>query len=129
MPDVWQRQIRRTVRAHGVPGDEASGRLIALSLGRRRMLIRMLTRRATVASAVALTVLAVPVVWLIGYQDHPWRESGLAIATGVVAVAAGLAVRAAGRDEDPPLPPALTSLAIIASVASLACASLWAWIA
>ena len=81
------------------------------------------------ASAVVLTLLAIPVVWLIGYQDHPWRESGLAILAGLVAAAAGVAVHAAGRSEDPPVPRALTLVAIIASVAALACALLWAWIA
>ncbi len=89
----------------------------------------MLTRTSTVTAAVVLTLLAVPVVWLIGYQDHPWRESGFAILTGCIAVAAGLAVHAAGRSEDPPLPRALTLVAIVASVAALACALLWAWLA
>ncbi len=88
----------------------------------------MLTRSATVASAVTLVVLAVPVVWLIGYQDHPWRQPDVAIVIGFVACVAGVAVHAAGRKEDPPVPRALTLAAIGASVLALGCASLWAWI-
>jgi lipopolysaccharide export LptBFGC system permease protein LptF len=99
------------------------------SLERARSLIGMLTRTSTVVSAALLAVIAVPVVWLIGYQDHPWREPGLAILTGLVAVGAGMAVHAAGRREVPPVSRALTVVAIVASVAALACALLWAWLA
>lgn len=91
-------------------------------------MIGMLTRRATVASAWMLVLLAVPVVWLIGYQDHPWREPNVAIVIGLVASVAGVAVHVAGRKEDPLVPRVLTLAAIGASVVAFGCASFWAWI-
>lgn len=85
----------------------------------------MLNRKTTIANAVLVAALALPIVWLIGYGDHRWRNTGLAVLAAALLIGASLALKVAGADENPPIPRALPAAALVSSVTALACALLW----
>jgi len=87
----------------------------------------MLSRRWTGAAAVVLIVVTVPVVWLIGYQDHPWRRTDIAVVVAIVAIGASLATMLAGRREEPPVSRMLTGAAFVVSVIALLSTIVWVW--
>lgn len=79
------------------------------------------------ATAATIALLAIPVVWSVGYQDHPWRQSRLAIAAGLVLIGAAVAVHRAGALEEPPVSRVLTISAIVIALGAFASTLTWAW--
>ena len=87
----------------------------------------MLSRTTTVVNTVAITILALPIVWAIGYQDHPWRHAAGAYLVSLALVAAAHAVSYAGRAERPPVDARLRRAAVGVAYLSVLCAVFWAW--
>ncbi len=85
----------------------------------------MLSRLWTVGAAVVLLVATLPVVWLIGYQDHPWRRTEVAVVVAAVAIVASLATMMAGRHEEPRVSPVLTGASVVVSVIALVSTISW----
>ncbi len=85
-------------------------------------------RSITVAAAWLIIVISVPVVWVVGYQDHPWRNSFLAGVAGIALIAAAISAHLAGRRADPPLDPRLSLIGVAVATAALGCALLWGWL-
>lgn len=75
---------------------------------------------------VALLILATyPVVWALGYQDHPWHFHTAADLTAFLAVLIATAAHVWGERAVPPLPRWSTVLAIVIGFAALASALMW----
>lgn len=63
----------------------------------------MLSRTTTIVNSTLISVLVVPLVWLIGYQDHQWRNSRLAALAALLLIGASLSLKVAAPREDPPV--------------------------
>ena len=82
-------------------------------------------RRWLLTATAVIAIVTYPVVWALGYQDHPWQLHTAAdiVAFGAVLVAAAL--HALGQQVRPPLPGWLTRLALVITFAALASALMW----
>jgi hypothetical protein len=86
----------------------------------------MLNRTTTVVTAWVIIVFAVPVVWIVGYQDHPWRQPGRAAATGLVLILAAVVNWITGTQEDPPISNLLLTVTTLVAVGAFFTALVWA---
>lgn len=84
---------------------------------------------AGVSRRISLTiaVIAFPLVWAVGYQDHPWRRPLLAMVIGLLLTLSAAALHLEGS-ESPEVPTWRTTIALAIAVASLSAAVFWWWI-
>ncbi len=73
----------------------------------------------------AILLFTYPVVWLIGYQDHAWRNGAAAVTVALVATAVSLLLLRLRLNLQPPIRRWLYWLALGISVAGLISALVW----
>jgi hypothetical protein len=81
--------------------------------------------RVQILIPTVIAVLSFPVVWLVGYQDHPWREPQLAVIAGVLFVGGALSAHLGRRRSEPEVPATLTIAASVVATISLLSAIAW----
>jgi hypothetical protein len=77
-------------------------------------------------NSLLIVVIAIPLVWLIGYQDHQWRSSSLSLFAAVLLSGASWLLIAAAVEEEPPMARWWPGAAVAVSSASLLAALFWA---
>ena len=88
---------------------------------------RSTARRRVVATSWVLILATYPVVWAIGYQDHPWRNGLVSVVVASVALVVALILKSASEGTEPSAPRWVGWLAVIVTSAALASALIWAF--
>lgn len=86
----------------------------------------MSSRTMILLNSLLITIIAVPLVWLIGYQDHQWRSSSLSLFAAVLLTGASWLLVVAAGEEEPPVARGWPVTAVAVSSASLLAALFWA---
>jgi len=76
-------------------------------------------------ATAALAIVTYPVVWALGYQDHPWHLHTPADIVAFMSALAASALYALGQRIRPPLPAWLTRFTLVITFAALASALMW----
>ena len=97
----------------------------ALLLPVRSVGVHLMTRRTLVRSTVTVAVLTYPIVWALGYQDHPWHYHDAANAVAFVAVVVSTALHILGKLSVPPVARGVTGVSVAVSYAALVSALAW----
>lgn len=77
------------------------------------------------ANALVICVVATPLVWLLGYQEHRWRSTELASLAAMLLLAASALLVHAARSEHPPDRATAEWAAVGVSTAALLMAAFW----
>ena len=86
----------------------------------------MSSRTMILLNSLLITIIAVPLVWLIGYQDHQWRSSSLSLFAAVLLTGASWLLVVTAGEEEPPVARGWPGAAVAVSLASLLAALVWA---